>query len=350
MRIEVGTGPAEPARERGGLAPVSVALAVVIPATDRPATLARCRTAIESQLEAGDRLEVVEDCRRPGPAAARNEGVRRAGSECEVLVFVDADVVIAPGGLARIRSAFASDPGLAALFGSYDDCPEAAGLVSRFRNLLHHHTHQRGAGVASTFWAGLGAVRRAAFEAAGGFDEARYRRASIEDIDLGVRLAADGLRIELDPALQGTHLKLWRLRDMLRTDLLDRGVPWVELMLRRGEARDELNLGWRNRLSALAALGALAGLLARRPRISVLAATAVAALNPGLYLLLWRRLGAGAVPALSLHLVHLVTAALALPLAAARSLRGRGADPEPGPIDRGHCVPRAAMCLAPRRR
>jgi transposase len=32
--------------------------------------------------------------------------------------------------------------------------------VSRFRNLLHHHTHTTHPGPACTFWAGCGAVRR----------------------------------------------------------------------------------------------------------------------------------------------------------------------------------------------
>ena len=70
-----------------------------------------------------------------------------------------------------------------------------------------------------TFWAGLGAIRRRAFLAAGGFDELRFPEPSIEDIELGMRLAADGAWIELDPSLQATHLKQWPLLRMLRTDL-----------------------------------------------------------------------------------------------------------------------------------
>ena len=68
--------------------------------------------------------------------------------------------------LARVRAAFADDPGLTAVFGSYDDAPPG-GTVAAFRNLLHHHVHHRGAGPASTFWSGLGAIRRDAFLAAG---------------------------------------------------------------------------------------------------------------------------------------------------------------------------------------
>ena len=35
-------------------------------------------------------------------------------------------------------------PASTALFGSYDDAPAAPGLVSQFRNLLHHYVHQQG--------------------------------------------------------------------------------------------------------------------------------------------------------------------------------------------------------------
>ena len=68
-----------------------------------------------------------------------------------------------------VRAAFA-DSSLAAVLGSYDDRPPASGLVARYRNLLHHFVHQRSRREATTFWTGLGAVRRDAFAALGGFD------------------------------------------------------------------------------------------------------------------------------------------------------------------------------------
>ena len=68
----------------------------------------------------------------------------------------------------------------------------------------------------------------------------------------------------LDPAIQGTHLKAWTLRSMVRTDFARRGVPWVALLLRSGHLRSTaattLNLGWRHRASAAACATGVAGL------------------------------------------------------------------------------------------
>lgn len=189
---------------------------------------------------------------RQGPAAARNLAVAEA--TCDLLVFVDADVELHPDALSLIRRRFAADPGLTAVFGSYDDQPAAAGLVSRFRNLLHHHTHSSHPGRATTFWAGLGAIRSDAFLAVGGFDAQTYARPSIDDIELGLRLHDSGARIELDPSIQGTHHKRWTLCSMLITDIRQRAIPWSRLLLERRELPATLNLAPAARLSAAASL------------------------------------------------------------------------------------------------
>ncbi len=107
-------------------------------------------------------------------------------------------------------------------------------------------------GEARTFWAGLGAVRSEAFQAVGGYDE-RFRRPSVEDIDLGYRLHASGARIRIDPALNGTHLKRWTFWSSIVSDVRDRGVPWTQLLRRYGGLTEDLNLQWRLRLSVLCA-------------------------------------------------------------------------------------------------
>ena len=58
-----------------------------------------------------------------GHAAARHAGARSVAAD--VVLFVDADVVVAENAIPRAMAAFESDPDLAAVFGSYDDSSRA---------------------------------------------------------------------------------------------------------------------------------------------------------------------------------------------------------------------------------
>lgn len=198
-----------------------------------------------------------------GPAYARNRGAEAARGE--VLVFVDSDVCVHPTTLRQFAELFRAHPDIGAAFGSYDDRPPAPGLVSQYRNLLHHYHHQQNGGEAETFWAGCGAVRRALFLRAGKYDEWHYPKPSIEDIELGHRLRAHGARIVLRPEIQCTHLKQWTLKNMAKTDVQDRGVPWMRLLLQeeRIGAMRSLNLKVQEKINtALAGLSGVAAVAA----------------------------------------------------------------------------------------
>ncbi len=206
---------------------------------------------------------------RAGPARARNIGARAA--QGEILFFLDSDVCVHADTLERVRRDFSEDPELDALMGSYDTSPASPDFISRYKNLMHSFVHQRGRRDACTFWSGCGAIRREVFLRHAGFDES-YDRPAIEDIELGYRLRQDGRKMILDKDLQVTHLKHWTFWGLLKTDVLDRGIPWTELVLRDRYMPNDLNLELSQRVSvALAFL--LVGL-----------ALAAAALWRGLFL------------------------------------------------------------------
>lgn len=196
---------------------------------------------------------------RRGPAYARNDAAKAARGR--VLLFVDADVELAPDVLDRVSAAFTAQPDLVGVFGAYDDEPAAPGLVSQFRNLLHHHTHVAHRGRATTFWTGCGAMRTATFLDAGGFDPS-FSCPSVEDIDLGTRVTAAGGRIVIDPSLQCKHLKRWTLGSMIHTDVFGRAVPWTRMLLSRRQWPATLAIDWRSRISALLAVLLITALLA----------------------------------------------------------------------------------------
>ncbi len=307
---------------------ITIRVSVVVPAYNNAGELSRCLAALRIAASADTELIVVDDAsnqdvlstaarwgaravrlaRNAGPAAARNQGVRYARGQ--ILFFVDADVVVPNNAIERIRTILDCHSEVAAVFGSYDADPAALGLVSQYRNLLHHFMHQTGKAEASTFWAGCGAVRRAAFERVGGFDEQRFPRPSIEDIELGYRLRQLGYRIFLDKSLQSMHLKRWTLRSVIHTDIIHRAIPWSRLIIENSEGPDDLNVQTSQRVSVV--LTGLAGLLLLtslfRPWLLMLAVaclTIIILLNLKLYAFFRRARGIFfALACLPLHLLY----------------------------------------------
>jgi GT2 family glycosyltransferase len=274
-------------------------------------------------VEAGARCVNLDD--RRGPARARNVGAREASGE--VLLFVDSDVAVHADAIAEVRAAFAGDARLAAVFGSYDDRPPAPGFFSQWKNLFHHYVHQVSRCEASTFWAGCGAVRRDVFLAAGGFDES-FDRPSVEDIELGYRLRRSGWRIELRKSLLATHLKAWTLASLLRSDVLDRALPWTGILLRERSLLGDLNLRPADRASGALACAILAALCVAPWRPAALVVVLAAAillllvLNADLYRFFHRKRGLGfALRAIAWHWVYLVYSSLAFAAGVVRFAR-----------------------------
>ena len=264
--------------------PARVALTVIVPFHRNLDQLGRCLAALQEARDAAaaaaDFVEIIIAADGPiddpahlarqagasvvriagprGPAVARNQGAAAASGN--VLVFVDADVVVGRTVLAEFACRFSSNPDLGAAFGAYDEEPADPGFFSQCRNLAHSFVHQRSNRDASTFWAGLGAIRADVFAAVGGFDE-RFARPSVEDIDLGYRVRAAGFPILLDATIQGKHLKRWTLRSSVLSDVFDRGIPWTQLMQRYGALRNDLNISIAYRICVVVAYLLLACLI-----------------------------------------------------------------------------------------
>ena len=262
------------------------AISVIIPVHNASQELDRCLSSLRKSTFKNYECIVAEryGCKvvrlrvNSGPAAARNRGVGEAAGE--ILYFVDSDVCVAPDSVQRVADRFEQDPDLDAMIGSYDDEPGEPDFLSQYRNLFHHFVHQHANEEATTFWSGCGAIRRSVLAHYGGFSEV-YKRPAVEDIELGYRMRADGCKMRLDKGFRVKHLKRWTFWNILKTDIVDRGIPWTELILRRGYMPSDLNLRITQRIStALVQLLVLSTLL----MVVYLGAAAIGPLTPVCYL------------------------------------------------------------------
>ena len=256
-------------------------ISVIMPAYKAAALLPRVLAPLIAMRDAGeiDEVIVVDDVSpddtaavarqlgadvlvmpaNGGPGAARNLAATVARGD--ILWLVDSDVIAWPGGGNLIRQAFA-EPGVAAVFGSYDTTPAGTPWFSRYKNLTHRFYHQHANHEATTFWAGCGAISAEMYRRVGGFDVETYKVPSIEDIELGYRIKHAGGRILVLPELQGKHLKVWTIRNAIHTDLFRRALPWSRLMISREGVADDLNTSRLERVKAVVAGLFLLSLLA----------------------------------------------------------------------------------------
>ena len=310
-------------------------LTVIVPMYNAPENLERCLAALRASSTDDFELIISDDCspderaialakesgaryhrmsENGGPGIARNAAAQLATGD--VLVFVDSDVLVHVDTLEKIRTVMA-DESVASLFGSYDDRPAARGIVTEYRNLLHHWTHTTGPPEATTFWAGCGAIRRDVFQRHGGFDDG-FRRPSIEDIELRMRMHAAGDRILLRPEIQCTHLKRWSFVEMVRVDVTCRAIPWTHLLIDRPGTGGDLNVESSQKLCVvfvyLAWLTPLPAALLLPPELKWIAAAlplaclaGVAWINRALYGFFFKGRGLGfGIIAVLLHLFYFV--------------------------------------------
>lgn len=230
---------------------MSPLVSVVVTARNGGDELAECLAALErSDLgREGWELIVVDDAsddqsaaiaarnadivirlpgRSRGPAYCRNRGIEAAHGE--ILVFVEADVRVHRDALRRVVEVFATDPGVSAVFGAYDAKPSSPDLISQYWNLVHHYYAHRHGGDAKAISGGCVALRRASLAQVGAFDEWRLREAAIENVELGTRLEARGLRVAGCAEIQSTSMKCWSAPAVVRSvwsrgAMLSRVVP-----------------------------------------------------------------------------------------------------------------------------
>ncbi len=216
---------------------------VLLTMGDRPEQLA---AAIDSLLADGQDAVVVvdngngsvsvDDARVTVIDAGTNLGVpggRHLGvssTESDLIGFLDDDAVVMGTAVGeRLRSLFASDPTLGAV---------SLGIIDEEGERTRRHVPRAGersgaeAGPAATFLGGACAIRRSAYEAAGGYwSELFYAH---EELDLSWRLHDHGFGVLYAPDIAVRHPRTpisrhpdgWRRTGRNRVLVARRNLPW----------------------------------------------------------------------------------------------------------------------------
>lgn len=242
-------------------------LSVVIPMYNAAPTIGRCLDSVFAAAPGDLQVIVVDDnssdgsgriaarypCelisvrtpRNIGPGAARNRGGRAARGE--VIVFVDADIVLTADTLRNIRAAFTTSPDLEVLGGIYAKEPANVGFGAWFVALKTFYFASRGAWRKPITFvqSACCGMRRALFEESGGFSE----KGAAEEYEYGRRLKKKH-EIYMDKSVVVVHhhpAVLARLEEITR-----RTYHWFPLFL--GDFTFETDGGTGTRQEGLSAL------------------------------------------------------------------------------------------------
>jgi GT2 family glycosyltransferase len=216
---------------------------VILTMGDRSAELERAVASVHAQREPvevvvvgngadvpplPDPVKIVRLPDNAGVAGGRNAGLRACGGDA--VLFLDDDGWYAGPGLAgQVAAAFAADPQLAVL--SFRVADPAGGPGARWHVPRLRADPERSSPV-TTFAGGACAIRRSAFEQAGGLPEQFFY--AHEETDLAWRLIGLGYRLRYDagavmfhPALPNKRHPAWyRLDGRNRVLLARRNLPW----------------------------------------------------------------------------------------------------------------------------
>lgn len=247
-------------------------LTVIIPVYNAVQTLRPCLESIFANRGVQLEVVVIDDCSTDRSAEialefpcrvvsmksnvmsanCRNIGAKLARGS--ILVFFDADQVMQPDMLSKFMNVLNAEPDVAAVVGSYEADTPMTGFFSKIKNLRHHYVHQTAQREGATLHSGLTAIRKSVFDEQGGY-EPSFGPASIEDIALGYKMRRNNHRIWFCGDIQASHLKGYTLWQLVRSDIVDRAIPWAGLMIRERVWRSDLNTSGGNVSSvALSAL------------------------------------------------------------------------------------------------
>jgi glycosyltransferase involved in cell wall biosynthesis len=211
---------------------VRLSLSVIIPTYNAEGTLKQCLQAIRRSSYPPSEIIVIDDTsndntcaiataegarviRQPanrGQGAARNVGSAAASED--VLVFVDADVVVSDDTLEIIANHFLQHPEVAAITGRLSKIHPHDDFFSQYKNLYMNVIFGRVGQEVDFIFGSIFAVRRSDYL------PMQEQRVLAEDTELGFQLCRAGKKIHLLQNLEVIHLKRYTFKSLIINDFL----------------------------------------------------------------------------------------------------------------------------------
>ena len=166
-----------------------------------------------------------------GAATARNRGVTEAYGD--ILLFIDADIVVKPDTLTKLHKRFANS-NEAAIVGLLTKETKHNNFFSQFENLYTHYVFCRKERSVA-FYTSIAAIKKKVFEKVGGFDS-NYAGATIEDHEFGVRMGKLGIQPLVAHDIEVFHLKFFSFKSLLNKNF-KKSNGFIKMFLRSKKKR-----------------------------------------------------------------------------------------------------------------
>lgn len=158
-----------------------------------------------------------------GSGYARNVAVENSSGE--ILLFIDADVMIKENTLGIIMNSFSNDTELDAIIGLFSKEHPHKDFFSQYKNLYMHFAFSRVCGYVDFLFTSICAIKKEAYLS---FSQTRLKT---DDTEAGQRYKAARRKIILNKNLEVIHLKQYNLISFIKNEFI---IPydWSRIFLK----------------------------------------------------------------------------------------------------------------------
>jgi GT2 family glycosyltransferase len=161
-------------------------------------------------------VTVLSTAARSGPGGARNAGAAKASKP--ILLFVDSDCYVSPGGFTAALTLLLERPELAGVMGVFSRATPAGPFAGGYKNYYRHLEIRAMPNPPPVFTSSCFLIRRDAYRAVGGFNEA-FGTTPTEDNEFYFRLVRQGLTVPYLVGFSFVHDKPMTAGDLFRDDM-----------------------------------------------------------------------------------------------------------------------------------